>query len=163
MGKGTFQEPEALRVLNHIHACLEWCAHPRRLGIYRGSRGGYHHATCHPMTVDSSSHGQTLSVVCHNAQERGAQVDWVVGYTLLPIHYLCRLHPNLNTWFISVEDEVEDINLPRISAIHFDLEHRIFDATHMIANFLFSPPEPALMQPIIRANPDLDPATTEHE
>ena len=82
---------------------------------------------------------------------------------MLPIHYLCRLHPNLNTWFISVEDEVEDINLPRMSAIHFDLEHRIFDATHMIANFLFSPPEPALMQPIIRANPDLDPATTEHQ
>ena len=48
-------------------------------------------------------------------------------YDLLPIHYLRHLYLNINTWYISVEDEGSNININIINAIRFEMDHHTFD------------------------------------
>ena len=43
------------------------------------------------------------------------------------MHYLRCLSLNLNTWFISVKDELSDVNFPTMSAIRFNMDHCTFD------------------------------------
>ena len=62
-----------------------------------------------------------FSLMHHNAWKIWDRVDWAEYHALLLIHYLCRLYLELNTWFICVEYEVGDIDLPSMTGIHFEI------------------------------------------
>ena len=106
---------------------------------------------------------ELISLVRHNSWERRAHVDWAAEDAFLPIHYLRRLSLYVNTWFISVAEKVRDIDLYTITAIIFYLYRHNFDAPHMPAMFVCTPPELALTQPSIHTSSSLDPATLQHQ
>ena len=50
----------------------------------------------HPMVED------LLSLVCHKTNKIRACMVWEADYPILPMHYLCQLSLDLNTWSIVV-------------------------------------------------------------
>ena len=68
-----------------------------------------------------------LSRTHPSAWERQSCANWMAEYDLLPIHYLRHLYLNINTWYISVEDEGSNININIINAIRFEMDHHTFD------------------------------------
>ena len=84
-----------------------------------------------------------LSLMCHNSRERRARVYWVEDYEMSPMHFLRRPTLDLNTWCISVKEEVVDTNLPRMSVLRFDLDMRTLDLLHMPPPEALNPGTPA--------------------
>ena len=52
-------------------------------------------------------------------------MDWVAEYLIMLMHYIFRLTLDLNNWYISVEEETGDIEVPNLSDIRFKLDRRI--------------------------------------
>ena len=92
----------------------------------------------HPLVVD------LLSLVLHNAKERQTRVDWVSEYEILPIHFICCLTLDLNTWCISVEEDAGCINIPSRSALCFKINRRTLNQPHMPPPATLHPGTPAL-------------------
>ena len=53
-------------------------------------------------------------------------MDWVVEYDMLLMNFICRLSLDLNTWCIVVEGGADDIDLPRMSDIWFEINRCTF-------------------------------------
>ena len=90
-------------------------------------------------------------------------MDCAAEYELLPMNSLRYLSLNLNTWFISVEKNGEDIYLPSMSAIQFDLDRRTFDRTDKPSTLFYTPPSWAPTQTSTWDAPSLLPATMQHQ
>ena len=69
----------------------------------------------HPLVPD------LLSLLYHNYWELQDRIYRLAEYILLLMHYFRRLSLDINTWFIGVEEEVEDIVLPKMTDIFFKL------------------------------------------
>ena len=111
----------------------------------------------HPLVAD------LLSMVRHSTRELWAQVDFAAEYELLPMNSLRYLSLNLNTWFISVDKNGEDIDLPSMSAIKFDLDRRTFDRTDKPSTLFYTPPSWAPTKTSTWDSPSLLPATIQHQ
>ena len=70
---------------------------------------------------------------------------------MLPMHFPCRLTLDLNSWCISVEEEVGDIYLPIVSSLSLELDRHTLAFPIMPAIASFSPIVPALKAPPIQA------------
>ena len=105
----------------------------------------------HPLVAD------LLSLTCHNARKFRSRIGLEAEYSLLPIRYLRCLSLYLNTWYISVEDEGGNIEIPSITAIRFELDRRTFDAPHMLATLVCAPLAPPTTSTTTRCGPTPDP------
>ena len=89
------------------------------------------------------------------------RVDWSAKHYMLLMHFLCRLTFKFRTWCISVEKEVGDIDLPRMSDLCFELDRRTLYQPHIPAPayfYLGTPAPISLLNTIPSAAPSPSPA-----
>ena len=84
-----------------------------------------------------------LSLMYHNARERHARVEWAAEYEILPMHFLRRLILNLNTWYISVEEEAGEIYPPSMYELCFEIDRHMIERPHMPSPEALHPGMPA--------------------
>ena len=97
----------------------------------------------HPLVED------LFSMMRHNTRERIWRVDWVEEYDIVPMYLLLRITINLNTWCINCEEEVGDINPPKMPSLLFELDRQNLDWTHIPDLSSISPGTPAHRAPPI--------------
>ena len=69
---------------------------------------------------------ELISLIRHDIMKRKMHMELSEEYDMLPINFLCHLYLDLNTLWISVEEEAGYINLPIMLEIWFDTNYRTF-------------------------------------
>ena len=107
-------------------------------------------------TLCSESHPLVLDLIpllCHNYRERYTCIDWETDYYMIPMYFLRILSLDINTWCISVEEEVGYIDSPSRYTISFDMDQRNLDWTHVPAPEKLLPGTPSTSRNTSIQNP----------